>query len=83
MIAELWTEDGRHILQPRRRSARWPPNPKSHLIGKAGLVGNHRAGPGLALAAIDEAEMREIVLEAWRMVVSKRVFSDYTGSPRA
>jgi hypothetical protein len=29
------------------------------------------------LAAIDEAEMREIVLEAWRMVVPKRVFSDY------
>jgi hypothetical protein len=32
------------------------------------------------LAAIDEAEMREIVLEAWRMVVPKRVFSDYMGS---
>jgi hypothetical protein len=32
------------------------------------------------LAAIDEAEMREIVLEAWRMVVPKRVFSDYTGN---
>ena len=31
------------------------------------------------LAAIDEAEMREIVLEAWRMVVPKRVFSDYMG----
>lgn len=29
------------------------------------------------LAAIDEAEMREIILEAWRMVVPKRVFSDY------
>ena len=29
------------------------------------------------LAAIDEAEMREIVLEAWRMVVPKRVFADY------
>lgn len=29
------------------------------------------------LAMIDEAEMREIVLEAWRMVVPKRVFSDY------
>ena len=29
------------------------------------------------LAAIDEAEMREIVLEAWRMVVPKRVFSVY------
>jgi hypothetical protein len=32
------------------------------------------------LAAIDEAEMREIVLEAWRMVVPKRVFSDYMDS---
>ncbi len=29
------------------------------------------------LAAIDEAEMREIVLEAWRMVVPKRVFVEY------
>jgi hypothetical protein len=29
------------------------------------------------LAAIDDAEMREIVREAWRMVVPKRVFSDY------
>lgn len=33
----------------------------------------------VSLAAIDEAEMREIVLEAWRMVVPKRVFSDYMG----
>jgi hypothetical protein len=32
------------------------------------------------LTAIDEVEMREIVLEAWRMVVPKRVFSDYMGS---
>jgi hypothetical protein len=32
------------------------------------------------LAAIDEVEMREIVLEAWRMVVPKRVFSGYMGS---
>jgi hypothetical protein len=32
------------------------------------------------LAAIDEAEMREIVLEAWGMVVPKQVFSDYMGS---
>ena len=32
---------------------------------------------GVRLAAIDEAEMREIVLEAWRMVVPKRVSSDY------
>ena len=31
------------------------------------------------LAAIDEAEMREIVLEAWRMVVPKRVAAAYDG----
>ena len=30
------------------------------------------------LAAIDDAEMREIVLEAWRMVVPKRVSAAYT-----
>ena len=29
------------------------------------------------LAAIDEVEMREIVLDAWRMVVPKRVASDH------
>lgn len=29
------------------------------------------------LAAIDEAEMRELVLDAWRMVVSKRVAAEY------
>jgi hypothetical protein len=32
------------------------------------------------LAAIDEAEMREVVVEAWRMVVPKRVAASYTGS---
>jgi hypothetical protein len=29
------------------------------------------------LAAIDEAEMRELVLDAWRMVVPKRVTAAY------
>jgi hypothetical protein len=29
------------------------------------------------LAAIDEAEMRELVLDAWRMVVPKRVAAAY------
>ena len=31
------------------------------------------------LAAVDETELREIVLEAWRMVVPKRVASEYFG----
>jgi hypothetical protein len=30
------------------------------------------------LAAIDEVEMRELVLDAWRMVVPKRVAADYS-----
>jgi hypothetical protein len=30
------------------------------------------------LAAIDEAEMRELVIEAWRMVVPKRVAASYS-----
>jgi hypothetical protein len=30
------------------------------------------------LAAIDEAEMRELVVEAWRMVVPKRVGASYS-----
>jgi hypothetical protein len=32
------------------------------------------------LDAIDEEEMREIVLEAWRMVVPKRVAADHLGA---
>jgi len=32
------------------------------------------------LAAIDEAELREIVLEAWRMVVPKRVAEAHLGA---
>jgi hypothetical protein len=31
------------------------------------------------LAAIDEVEMREIVLDAWRMVVPKRMAADHLG----
>ncbi|GGO63849.1 MmcQ/YjbR family DNA-binding protein [Nonomuraea cavernae] len=31
------------------------------------------------LAAIDEQEMRELVLEAWRMVVPKKVYAAYIG----
>jgi hypothetical protein len=31
------------------------------------------------LSAIDEAEMREIVLDAWRMVVPKRVAAEHLG----
>ena len=32
------------------------------------------------LAAIDQAEMRELVVEAWRMVVPKRVAAAYDAS---
>jgi hypothetical protein len=31
------------------------------------------------LTAIDEEEMRELVLDAWRMVVPKRVAAEYLG----
>ncbi|MEY2402676.1 MAG: hypothetical protein QOD38_227 [Acidimicrobiaceae bacterium] len=31
------------------------------------------------LAAIDRAEMRELVLDAWRMVVPKRVVAEHLG----
>ena len=31
------------------------------------------------LGAIDEVEMRELVVDAWRMVVSKRVAADHLG----
>ena len=32
------------------------------------------------LAALDEAEMRELVLDAWAMVVPKRVSAPYAGA---
>jgi hypothetical protein len=32
------------------------------------------------LAAIDDEEMRELVLDAWRMVVPKRVAASYNAS---
>ena len=32
------------------------------------------------LAAIDHEEMREIVLDAWRMVVPKRVAAEHLGA---
>jgi hypothetical protein len=31
------------------------------------------------LAAIDQTEMREFVVDAWRMVVPKRVAAEYLG----
>jgi len=34
------------------------------------------------LSAIDQAEMEELVLDAWRMCVPKRVAADYHGSAR-
>jgi hypothetical protein len=34
------------------------------------------------LAALDRDELREIVLDAWRMVVPKRVAADHLGGPR-
>jgi hypothetical protein len=33
------------------------------------------------LAAIDDDEMRELVLDAWRMVVPKRVAAEHLGEP--
>jgi hypothetical protein len=37
----------------------------------------------LRMAAIDQAEMREIVVDAWRMVVPKRVAAEYLASVQA
>ena len=34
------------------------------------------------LAAIDHAELTELVVEAWRMVVPKRVAADHLGPPK-
>jgi len=35
------------------------------------------------LDAIDEKEMRELVLDAWRMCVPKKVWQSYVDSPAA
>jgi hypothetical protein len=36
-----------------------------------------------SLAALDEQEMRELVIDAWRVVVPKRVAAEYVASPEA
>jgi hypothetical protein len=33
------------------------------------------------LGAIDDVEMREIVLDAWRMVIPERVAAEHLGNP--
>jgi len=49
--------------------------PDKFLMPKGGDLRYHWAV--VRLARIDAAEMREIVLDAWRMVVPKRVAADY------
>jgi hypothetical protein len=51
---------------------------KFSLPGESDLRFNWVRG---TLAAIDEPELREIVVEAWRMVVPKRVAADHLGEP--
>jgi len=52
--------------------------PDRFLMPKGGDLRYHWAV--VRLAKIDRREMREIVLDAWRMVVPKRVAADY-GEP--
>jgi hypothetical protein len=49
--------------------------PDKFLMPKPGDLRYHWVV--VRLAAIDEAEMRELVLDAWRMCVPKRVASEY------
>ena|SRR5438094_982400 len=52
--------------------------PEKFLMPKRGDLRYHWAV--VRLAAIDEREMREIVLDAWRMVVPKRVAAEFEAS---
>jgi hypothetical protein len=49
---------------------------KFEMPGKADLRYHWMVG---RLAAIDLGELRELVIDAWRMVVPKRVAADYLG----
>ena len=53
-------------------------DPTKFLMPKGGDLRYHWAV--VRLAAIDEQEMRELVLDAWRMVVPKKVAADHLGS---
>jgi hypothetical protein len=53
---------------------------KFHMPGKADLRYNWVV---VRLAAIEEAEMRELVLDAWSMVVPKSVAAAYFGPASA
>ena len=51
--------------------------------GKYSVILDDESTDGWAvvrLAAIDDQEMRELVLDAWRMVVPKRVAAEHLGS---
>ena len=51
--------------------------PDKFLLPKASDLRYHWAA--VRLAAIDQEEMREIVVEAWRMVVPKLVAAEHLG----
>jgi hypothetical protein len=52
-------------------------DPAKFLLPKGGDLRYHWAV--VRLAAIDEQEMRELVLDAWRMVVPKKVAAEHLG----
>ena len=53
-------------------------DPAKFLMPKGGDLRYHWAV--VRLAAIDDQEMRELVLDAWRMVVPKKVAAEHLGS---
>jgi hypothetical protein len=52
--------------------------PEKFLMPSRGDLRYHWAE--VRLAAIDEVEMRELVLDAWRMCVPKRVAAEFDGA---
>ncbi len=52
--------------------------PEKFLMPSAGDLRYHWVE--VRMAAIDDVEMREIVIEAWRMVVPKRVAAEHLGA---
>jgi hypothetical protein len=69
--------DGLRLSEERARAALVAANPEKFLMPiQSDLRYNWVR---VRLAAIDQTEMRELVVDAWRMVVPKRVAAEYLG----
>jgi hypothetical protein len=64
-----------YVALPRTSAPRWSAQPEKFFMPIASDLRYNWVR--VWLDAIDPAEMRELVVDAWRMVVPKRVAGDY------